>query len=743
MGIAIIKYNLMKKLLFQTALFLLLCGCISEIEKTPVDYVNNRIGNISHLLVPTYPTTHLPNSMLRMIPTHNEFITDRMEGLALNSPSHRQGYSLLLLPYRGDIKDFDENLKYRYDHEKSTPYNYSVYLDDFSVGVDFAPAAKSAIYRFRFEDSDRRLLLLKANGRGEIDIKDGALCGYDNFAGIKHYFYLEFDARPIQVDSLSRSLVFAEFPASENEVNVRYGISYIGIEQAKRNLYNEIKDFNVEKLASQAREKWNDVLSKIKIEGGTEDQKTTFYTALYRTHERMVNISEEGKYFSAYDGKVHEDNGVDFWVDDWVWDTYLALHPLQVLLNPEAQEQKLASYIRMYEQSGWVPTFPCVFGDAHYMNGNHAASVFADALNKGLRFDVEKAFEGMKHTVMTESMIPWYRGPKTALDDFYHKNGWFPALHPGEKEEFTEVSPFEQRQAVAVTTAASYDDWCIAQLAKYLGKEEDYRFFKDRSYNYRNVFNKETNFFHPKDKEGKFIEPFDYIFSGGIGARAYFDENNAWTYNWDVRHHIQDLIDLFGGNAPFIERLDQLFVEDMKMAKWQYYALHPDATGNVGQFVMGNEPSFHIPYLYNYAGQPWKTQKRIRMLMESWFRNDLMGICGDEDGGGMSAFYVFSALGFYPVSPGVPVYTIGSPLFDKSEIRLANGKVFTVIAHGVSQENKYIQSAKLNGAQYTKTWFTHEDVINGGTLELFMGNRPNKKWGVGEGMNPPSGEFVD
>lgn len=733
----------MKKLLFQTTLFLLLCSCISKIEKTPVDYVNNRIGNISHLLVPTYPTTHLPNSMLRMIPTHNEFTTDRMEGLALNSPSHRRGHSLLLLPYRGDIKDFDGNLKYRYDHEKSTPYNYSVHLDDCSVGVDFAPAAKSAIYRFRFEDSDRRLILLKANGKGEIDIKDGALCGYDNFAGIKHYFYLEFDAQPIQVDSISHSLAFAEFPVSENVVNVRYGISYIGVEQAKRNLYNEISDFNLEKLASQARDKWNDILGKIRVEGGTEDQKTTFYTALYRAHERMINISEDGKYFSAYDGKVHEDDGVDFWVDDWVWDTYLALHPLQVLLNPEAQEQKLASYIRMYEQSGWMPTFPLVCGDAHSMNGNHAAGVFADALNKGLRFDVEKAFEGMRHTVMTESMIPWYRGPKTALDDFYHENGWFPALHPGEKEEFAEVGPFEQRQAAAVTTAASYDDWCIAQLAKHLGKDEDYRFFQDRSYNYRNVFNKETNFFHPKDKDGKFIEPFDYIFSGGIGARAYFDENNAWTYNWDVRHHIQDLIDLFGGNAPFIERLDQLFVEDMKMSKWQYYALHPDATGNVGQFVMGNEPSFHIPYLYNYAGQPWKTQKRIRMLMESWFRNDLMGVCGDEDGGGMSAFYVFSALGFYPVSPGVPVYTIGSPLFDKSEIQLANGEVFTMIAHGVSWENKYIQSAKLNGAEYNKTWFTHEDVIKGGTLELFMGNRPNKKWGVGEGANPPSGEFVD
>ena len=581
---------------------------------------------------------------------------------------------------------------------------------------------------------------------------DGKLGGHDGvIGGGEDCVHAVGDQRPGRGDDLIYAVCGVLFISDALAVQILLrlcnGLGGVGlrqgVEQAKRNLYNEINDFNLEKLASQARDKWNDVLGKIKIEGGTEDQKTTFYTALYRAHERMINISEDGKYFSAYDGKVHEDNGVDFWVDDWVWDTYLALHPLQVLLNPEAQEQKLASYIRMYEQSGWIPTFPCVFGDAHCMNGNHAAGVFADALNKGLRFDVEKAFEGMKHTVMTESMIPWYRGPKTALDDFYHENGWFPALHPGEKEEFTEVGPFERRQAAAVTTAASYDDWCIAQLAKHLGKDEDYRFFQDRSYNYRNVFNKETHFFHPKDKDGKFIEPFDYIFSGGIGARAYFDENNAWTYNWDVRHHIQDLIDLFGGNTPFIERLDQLFVEDMKMSKWQYYALHPDATGNVGQFVMGNEPSFHIPYLYNYAGQPWKTQKRIRMLMESWFRNDLMGVCGDEDGGGMSAFYVFSALGFYPVSPGVPVYTIGSPLFDKSEIQLANGKVFTMIAHGVSWENKYIQSAKLNGAEYNKTWFTHEDVMKGGTLELFMGDRPNKKWGVGEGANPPSGEFVD
>jgi predicted alpha-1,2-mannosidase len=254
------------------------------------------------------------------------------------------------------------------------------------------------------------------------------------------------------------------------------------------------------------------------------------------------------------------------------------------------------------------------------------------------------------------------------------------------------------------------------------------------------LFNTETGFFFFLDKDGKFIEPFDYIFSGGIGSRDYYDENNAWTYIWDVHHNIVDLIALFGGNQPFTDKLDRLFVEDLKMSKWQYYAVQPDATGNVGQFVMGNEPSFHIPYLYNYAGQPWKTQKRIRMLLESWFRNDLIGIPGDEDGGGMSAFVVFSCLGFYPVSPGIPVYTIGSPIFTRSSIKLANGKTFTVEAKNSSWSNKYIQSATLNGRPLNRTWFTHDDLISGGTLVLVMGNRPNERWGL-ESPPPSAGDM--
>lgn len=712
-------------------------------KKDPVDYVNNRIGNISILLVPTFPVTHLPNSMLRMIPAHTEFVTDRMQGLPLNVPSHRQGDLLYLMPYCGELTELTPNMNYRYDHEQSTPYHYSVYLDDHGILTRFAPAARSAIFSLTYENEGPRYVMLRTVGNGELFAEGNTMHGYEIYHGTKHYFYLEFDQEPIETGNKNKENLkasFVRFADNINEVRIRYGISYISHEQARNNLENEIAEFDIDALASAARTKWNEKLGKIEVEGATEDQKTVFYTSLYRAHERMINISEDGKYYNGFDGKVHDDGGVPFWTDDWIWDNYLALHPLQIILNPKAEEEKLASYIRMYENSEekWMPTFPCVFGDAHCMNGNHAAVMFADALSKGIQFDVEKAFEGMKNTVLNETMIPWRRAPKTELDDFYHEHGWFPGLHPGEKEPVAIVSDFEQRNSVAVTQAASYDDWSIAQLAKSLGKEDDYTFFLNRAYNYRNLFNKETGFFHPKDKNGAFIEPFDYIFSGGIGARAYYDENNAWTYIWDVRHNISDLINLFGGNQPFIQKLDQLFVEDLKLPKWQYYAVHPDATGNVGQFVMGNEPSFHIPYLYNYAGQPWKTQKRIRMLLESWFRNDLMGIPGDEDGGGMTAFVVFSQLGFYPVTPGIPVYTIGSPVFTKSTINLDNGNKFTVEATNASWSNKYIQSATLNGEVLNRTWFTHNELINGGTLVLVMGDRPNMEWGVDS--PPPSAD---
>jgi len=256
--------------------------------------------------------------------------------------------------------------------------------------------------------------------------------------------------------------------------------------------------------------------------------------------------------------------------------------------------------------------------------------------------------------------------------------------------------------------------------------------------NYRNVFRAETGFFHPKDKNGKWIEPFDYRFSGGMGAREFYGENNGWVYRWDVPHNVADLVALMGGKEQFVANLDRTFTEPLGNSKFSFYAQLPDHTGNVGQFSMANEPSLHIPYLYNYAGQPWKTQKRIRQMLKTWFRNDLMGIPGDEDGGGMTSFVVFSSLGFYPVTPGAPSYNIGSPLFTHAKITLSNGQIFEIEAINASEENKYIQSATLNDQEWNKPWFSHDDIKNGAKLVLMMGNQPNKKWGSADDAVPPS-----
>ena len=448
------------------------------------------------------------------------------------------------------------------------------------------------------------------------------------------------------------------------------------------------------------------------------------------------------RYFSAFDGKVHEDNGEPFYTDDWIWDTYRAAHPLRLLIDEGTEKNVIDSYLRMAEQMGnmWMPTFPEITGDSRRMNSNHAVATVADAAAKGLQFDLAKAYEACRKGIEEKTLAPWSGAAAGWIDDFYKKNGYIPALQEGEKETDPNVHHFEKRQPIAVTLGTAYDQWCLSRIADMLGKKEDAAHYLQCAHNYRNVYNAETAFFHPKDKNGKWIEPFDYRFSGGMGAREYYGENNGWIYRWDVPHNVADLIDLMGGNQQFIANLDQTFREPLGRGKYAFYAQIPDHTGNVGQFSMANEPSLHIPYLYNYAGQPWKTQKRIRQLLKTWFRNDLMGVPGDEDGGGMSAFVVFSSLGFYPVTPGFPAYNIGSPLFAKAKVMLSNGKVFEIEAQGASDENKYIQSATLNGKEWNKPWFSHDDIKEGGKLVLVMGSRPNKAWGSTGDAVPPSAE---
>lgn len=717
----------------------------ARMTKDYVDYVNPYMGNISHLLVPTYPTVHLPNSLLRVYPERGDYTSDRLFGLPLIVTSHRGRSAFNLSPMvklPGGLKPVQ---LYSYDQEEIHPYAYSVLLDQENIQVDYALSHQSGMYTFTFPSTSTKYLQFNSQ-EGKLQWDGQGLSGMQDIGNGTHvYIYAVPESEPVAVKRLQgqqlenateaagkNSCLVLEFNQAGTSLRMKYGVSFIDAAQAKANLKREISDFDQKKLAEKGRKIWNDALGKIAVEGDNESNKHVFYTSLYRTYERPVNISEDGRYYSAFDGKVHQDEGKPFFTDDWIWDSYRAHHPLRVLLDPNTESMILNSFVRMSEQmeQPWLPTFPEITGDSRRMNSNHGVATLLDAYRKGVRnFDIKKAYLAAKGAITEKTLAPWSGKAAGKLDEFFKEKGYIPALYPGEKETIPEVNGFERRQPVAVTLGTSYDLWCLAQLAQELGIKADYELFMKQSFNYRNLFNEQTKFFHPKDDKGNFIMPFDYVFSGGQGAREYYGENNAWIYRWDVQHNIPDLIKLMGGNELFVKYLDEMFQQPLGRSKFDFYAQLPDHTGNVGQFSMANEPALHIPYLYNYAGQPWMTQKRIHKLIGEWFRNDLMGVPGDEDGGGMSAFVVFSQMGFYPVTPGSTSYSIGSPFFQKVSIQLPNGKSFVIIGKNASAKNKYIQSAKLNGQPLNVPQLTHADVLKGGTLEFVMGDSANRNWG--------------
>ena len=714
----------------------LLCASCEQ-EKQPVDYVNPYIGSISHLLQPAQPTVQLPNSMVRVYPQRDGFTGDRLVGLPVLTVTHRERQAFRIRPFSS--RDVDVNAYYSYDNEVLTPYSYSVVLDEEEVKVDYAPSHQSAVYRFGFAEGAEPSVVLTSY-EGEIGWDEGTVYAWEKYGDSPLIINAIFESlqEPISqelvIDGGSHHLVL-KYPEGTSQVDIRYGISYIDHNQAKANLLREqAHEFDVEKLAEQGRELWNGTLSKIRVEGDDEDLKFVFYTALYRTYERMICFDEDGRYYSPYDNKVHYRGEHKFYNDDWIWDTYRTSHPLRTIIEPEMETAMIDSYVAMAEQMDnfWMPTFPEAIGDTRRMNCNHAILSVMDAYAKGLTdFDLEKAYMAAKKGITEKTLIPWSSAPAGELDAFYKEHGYIPALWPGEEETVAHVEKnWEKRQPVEVTLGTSLDEWGLALAAKALGYTDEYEYFINRSDNYRNVFNHNTLFFHPKDKDGRFIEPFDYRWGTGNGTREYYGENNGWVYRWWVQHNVADLVSLMKGPENFVKELDRTFSEPLGDIKFRFWHKVPDQTGNVGQFSMGNEPCFHTPYLYSYAGAPWKTQKRVRTLMEQWFRNDLMGYCGDEDGGAMGGFAVFSALGFYPVTPGLPMYVIGSPMFEEAEIALGNGKTFKIICRNYSPDNKYITSARLNGKDWNKSWFSHEDLMAGGTLEFVMSSVPNKEWGA-------------
>jgi predicted alpha-1,2-mannosidase len=672
-----------------------------------------------------------------------------VEAFPLQVASHRDKGLFLMKVESGEDNGSFRNKNMYIDHDLETmhPWHYSTYLIDNNIRVSFTPGEKCGIYKLEFPENTISRVLIQGTDNFKSHLKSQGVFAledkiiyttrgvFSKTSEMTVYAYGVFcDAMGIPLSNIAfieedRGLTVNLLKDVSSKVMLKYAISYISFDQARINFSKELDDVNFEELVHQGKDRWEESMAQIEVQGGTLAQKRTFYTSLYRTYERMVDINEYGLYFSGYDGQVHKSER-PFYVDDWIWDTYLAHHPLRTILHPEMENNVLHSYTEMYEQSGWMPTFPRIHGNHMCMNAYHSSSIFIDGYRKGLvDYDVEKAYEGVRKNLMEGTFIPWRQGtPRRPIDYFYHENGYFPCLHPGEEETELQMDGFEKRQGVAVTLGISYDFWALSELAMELGKKEDYEFFSVKGKDYKKLWNPDYALFMPKDDKGQWIN-IDPKKDGGPGFREFYDENNGWTYAWDVKHDIEGLIDLNGGKKATEKRLDQLFREPLGMRKREFALNGSNSTGMVGQFSMGNEPSFHIPYIYNYLGAPWKTQKRTRFLLDVWFKDNIFGIPGDEDGGGMTSFVVFSSIGIYPFTPGIPIYTITSPVFEKVSIHLDNGNDFTVIAKGASKKNKYIQRAFIDGEEIFEPFISHEQIMAGATLELELSELPNKEWG--------------
>ena len=706
-----------------------------------LNYIDPTIGNVAPLLNPNRPVVHLPNQMVRVFPNRKDHLDAEITDfpcLALNVITPQLIFSIK--PLTGEVTDVSvsKRLNYEYNHEITRPWYYATLLTDDDILLEFTAGERTGIYRFSFPENVKKNLLLShyyANGSYEMAIPN-EIYGKESVTDLHHqqngiaYLYGVFTGVPGYKSEGNK--VWINYSESDSScVEFRYAISFISQDQAKSNYYQELNGVSFEELKNNGRSAWDKVISQIQVEGGTEGQKRSFYTALYRCYVRMVNITENGRYFSGYDNQIHEDSR-SFYVDDYSWGNFIALHPLRMLLNPAVESDMLYSYVRMYRQSGWMPDYPRHFGDRAGMFGFHSSIMFLDAYRKGIRnFDVDKAFEGILKSAELATMLPSRNGPKGLLEDFYNMNGYYPALHPGEKETDTLAlgKPGQKRSAVAITLAHSYDSWALSEMAMELGNDMIYRRFILKSENYKNLYWFEKGFFMPKDALGNWIE-IDPKFDGGPGGRDYYNEHNGWSYLWYVQHDIEGLQDLMGGKILFENRLDQLFREGLDQSKYHFWAKFPDQTGLIGNFSMGNQVSFHIPYLFNYTDSPWKTQKWTRQILDTWFQDNIFGVPGDEDGGSMSAFVVFSSMGFFPIKPGIPFYTITSPVFSKVSIHLQNGNTFKLIAKNSSGTNIYIQSAELNGVPLKTVNFSHNDLMNGGILVLEMGPKANRSWGV-------------
>lgn len=708
------------------------------------DYVDPFIGTGGH--GHTYPGAVVPFGMVQLSPDTRLTGWDSCSGYHYSddviygfSHTHLSGtgipdYSdILFAPTAGPIylvakegEDTQRGYASRFSHRNETarPGYYSVLLDDEKIRAELTATARVGLHRYTFPRTDEANIIVDLQHRDRVRDALLRVVGPTRIEGYRRsqswardqvvYFVAEFSA-PFTEFGLARDdrllpnareaqgtnvKAFFRFDARDGKpILARVAISAVDLDGARRNLAAELSHWDFERVRREADRAWERELGRIVVRGPNRDQLTTFYTAMYHLMLAPNVFNDVDGRYRGRDFKAHVARGFTYYTVFSLWDTFRAAHPLLAIIDRQRTRDFVRTFLAQYEQGGRLPVWELAANETNTMIGYHAVPVIVDATVKGITgFDREQALAAMRHSAESDE-----RGLAG-----YKQRGY--------------VAIEDDRESVSKTLEYAYDDWCIAQMARLLNRSDVERRYLERATYYHNLFDPETGFMRPKKRDGSWLAPFD-----PREVSAHYTEANAWQYTFFVPQDINGLIELMGGPESFARKLDALFTAESTLTG----NAPPDISGLIGQYAHGNEPSHHIAYLYNYVGQPWKTQARVRQIMRDFYKPTPDGLIGNEDCGQMSAWYIFSAAGFYPVTPGTTIYALGSPLFAEATFNLENGRRFTIRAENASDKNIYVQSARLNGRRLDRSFITHDEIMRGGTLVLVMGGRPAPRWGTG------------
>ena len=739
-------------------LFVLLCLTISSCKSNlPIKMVDPFIGTDYH--GHTYPGVSVPFGMVQLSPDTRQDGWDACSGyhysdssIAGFSHTHLSGTGIgdygdvMLMPTvdnnqktKGEPENPDSGFRSRFskNNEKASPGYYSVILDDYNILVELTATNRVGLHRYTFPKSDNSRIVLdlahNARFHENIDLQVEVL-DRTTIQGVKKtkgwateqfiFFYAEF-SKPFEKVTLNdeEDITFAQgtdvkayfiFNTEEREkILVKVGISAVSIDGAKANLEKELTSWDFEDTKSKAEKLWSDQLSKISVESNNKANLTTFYTALYHASLAPNTFMDvDGKY-RGMDRTVHESKEFTNYTVFSLWDTYRALNPLFTIIERERTNEFVKSLLHAYEEGGILPKWALAGNYTGTMIGYHAVSVIVDAYMKGIdNYDVDKAYEAIIHSANYNPQNI-HAPSERILEKLMPKAKLY-------NKEYGFIPADLENESVSKALEYSFNDWCIAQIAKKLGKNKDYEIYLERSKRYKKYFDESVGFMRGKNSDGTWVQDFNPRFSEH--RKDQYTEGNAWQWTWYVPHDVPGLVELFGGKENFSTKLDSLFSIDSKQEGENSSA---DITGLIGQYAHGNEPSHHIPYLYNYIGEHWKTQVLVDSILTTLYSDQPDGLSGNEDCGQMSAWYIMSSMGIYSVSPGETRYAIGRPLFDKVTVNLENGNKFIIECENNSPQNKHILSIKLNGVDLKEPFIDHNSIMNGGKLSFIMDSSPN------------------